>query len=269
MKIRHAFLGASVILAVLATGVPTFARAEPPLPVLINARHSETKLEKRHRHPTPDKPVYYFPIAGGFLQRGPAIAGEEPLTFKETWPLLRKALASQGYLMATKDSPTPTLILTLHWGAMNPDRVESQLRMSDGEESEPESAGEVILNMREMLILTGGAHNYDSHLQFEQDVARERASEDRYFVIITAYDMAAAMEPKRRKQHLWNTILSVPSARTSLAASIGPMLTAGASSIGRHQEQPTEVDIALPQGRVDIGTPIVVDHPTESAPKRR
>ncbi len=268
MKSSVSFRFAFLLLAGGFVGAVALGAADEALPVLAHARHVLPQLDKEHSRPTPDKPVYFVPVSGGYLQRGPAVAGEDPLLFTTAWPHLRKALASQGYLAAVEGGPFPTLVLTFHWGTLNPDRVEAGMVPSGDDDIAEESSGEVIVNLREMLALTGGV-GVESNLQFERDEALERASEDRYFVLVTAYEMAAAMEPKRRKKRLWQTVLSVPSARIGLAAAFGPMVAAGAPFFGRDEGMPKQLNVNVPAGRVDIGTPIVVDHPTESAPKRR
>lgn len=245
----------------------SFAQAkEVKLPVLIAARHVDPAVEKDHPRPTPAKPAYYLPISGGFVQRGAVYGGQEtPVGLHEVWPALQKALAKQGYLVTGKNLPPPTLILTFHWGTLYPERMDAL--PATGDDGEDIGSGEVITNLREMLAATGGNRLLDSNLRFERDDAMERASEDRYFLVVTAYDFAAAMQKPRKKKMVWQAVLSVPAARTSLAAAIGPMISAGASSFGR-DGLPKEIATPFREGRVEVGPLEVVDHPTDVPPAR-
>ncbi len=254
------------LAALCAAGATRAEEKEEKLPVLVYARKTDAKVAKTHPRPTPEAPAYYFPIAGGYTERGPSVAGENPVGLHEVWPSLEKALAKQGYLPTGRDLPPPTLILTFHWGSMNPDVMDNEMDLGDGETI----SNQTILNFREMLALTGGHESMQSMLHFERDEATERASEDRYFVIVTAFDFAAALEKPRRKVMVWQTCLSVPSLRTSLAAAIGPMITAGAASFGRDERTPKEIETPYRRGRVDIGEMQVIDHPTEvQTPKKK
>jgi len=262
---------ALVVVAVIVGVVPSaIAREkrekEEKLPVLVYARAAVPEAYRKHPRPTPDKPAYYLPIPGGYKQRGPAIAGDDPIDLNEVWPSLQKALAKQGYLPTGRDLPMPSLILTFHWGSMNPDVMETEISLSDEESITNES----VLNLREMLALTGGQEASQSFLYMEREAAMERATEDRYFLIVTAYDFDAAMETPRRKVMVWQACLSVPSQRTSLAAAIGPMIAAGASSFGLDERQPKEIATPYRRGRVGIGELRVVDHPAEiETPKQK
>lgn len=265
MKVECIFrVGAALLASISAVAVALAQDKEVKLPVLIAARHVDPALAKKHPPPTPAKPAYYLPISGGFVQRGAVYGGAEetPVGLHEVWPALQRALAKQGYRATGENLPPPSLILTFHWGSMNPDRVDAPPMM--GEDGEDEGSGEVITNLREMLVATGGDRLMGSMLSFERDEAMDRAGEDRYFVIVTAYDFAAAMEKPRRKKMVWQASLSVPSARTTLAAAIGPMIAAGAASFGR-DGLPKEVSTPFREGRVEVGPLQVIDHPAESS----
>src|SRR4051812_39374387 len=57
-------------------------------------------------HPTPGKPVYYFPIVRGYQQLGAKPSGEQPPSVKDTVHQLAAALAHEGYLVSS-EVPAP------------------------------------------------------------------------------------------------------------------------------------------------------------------
>ena len=91
---------------------------------------------------------------------------------------------------------------------------------------------------------------------------RERLSgdvpgDDRYFVVVSAYDFEAAKEKK--KVLLWQAKMSTPSHRVALAEVIPSMITAGGPHFGRETKRPESVTAPLAkEGKVEVGTPVVV-----------
>lgn len=254
-----------VILSLAAWTVRVHAMsAEDKLSVLIHARRVVAQEDNRHPIPTPQNPVYYYPVAGGYMQWGPAAAGEKQLGVRAVWPYLRKALAAQGYRVAGKDGPIPTLLLRFYWGCMNPDRLE----VSTSTDSDDNSTAESILNLREMLALTGG-YRLGGPDSLEHDTALNRAGDDRYFVLVTAWDFAGMTAKPQRKQLVWQCILSVPSAGTTFEASLVPMIAAGASAFGKDQREPQEVDISYQAGKVILGPIEVIDQGRTVIPREK
>jgi len=80
--------------------------------------------------PSPEHPVIYFPLSGGYGERGTVAANlTRPQRTKLIQALL-KALESQGYRHVTDRKHPPSQLLIFHWGHVDPYGV------SDFEEAE-------------------------------------------------------------------------------------------------------------------------------------
>jgi hypothetical protein len=219
---------------------------DEPSDILVFANIGETA---KTLPPTAEKPAYYLMMVGGYHREGLATGGEnsEKITAEQVWPPLQKALAAQHYLPATKGTPPPTLLIVFHWGVMTPDILPA---MSD-------TTTDTFANGEKMSQLTGGtrvARRFDFDLDYEE--ARGRATEERFMVIVSAYDLAAANSAKHEKKVIWRARMSAPSAHTTLAASIVPLIASGAPFFGREMTRAEEVP--WDRTKVEIGEAKVV-----------
>ena len=155
-------------------------------------------------------------------------------------------------------TPVPTLILVFHWGYMNPQIDDT---------GDDENPSQIFWNQKEMLALVAGntLKNVGA-FGFERDDILQNIRDDRYFVIVSAYDFDAAKEKK--KVLLWQAKMSTPSNRVSLAEVIPSMITAGGPRFGRETKLPESVTAALAkEGKVEVGPAVVVpDSPDEAKP---
>lgn len=92
---------------------------------------------------------------------------------------------------------------------------------------------------------------------------RDEVEEDRYFVVVMAYDFATLRDTRQRKL-LWVTRFSLPAHGNAFDGSVAAMAKAAAAHFGRstnglHREE-------IQTGRVDIGELKVLG--TEEAPRR-
>jgi hypothetical protein len=123
---------------------------------------------------------------------------------------------------------------------------------------DPDNPQTIFWNQKEMLALVAGntLKNIGA-LSFEREDILQAARDDRYFVIVSAFDFAAAKEKK--KKLLWQAKMSTPSNRVSLAEVIPGLITAGAPHFGRETERPKAITAPLnKEGKVEIGTAVVV-----------
>jgi hypothetical protein len=192
----------------------------------------QTDAGRKVKPPTKESPAYYFAISAGFHERGAVVAGEKSPPTDDVEVLLRRALANQGYLPATNEGPAPTLLLVYGWGTMNPEIIETgTLEDEDGNSMALES----VANKREMISLVGG-YKVDTFFSMDRDRVEEAIREDRYFMIVSAYDFAAAV--KREKKLLWRAKISAPSQGTDLAETLPTLARVGSRYFGRDTNRP-------------------------------
>lgn len=253
MNRRHTFLLAGVFaLAATLTARAGFLGFGKPTDTDVNVVVDMTDEGKKVAPPTKEKPVFYYPVLAGYREEGALVAGEKSPPPNPVAHLLAKALAAQHYFVVGPKTPAPTLLLVFHWGYMNPQIDENP---------DPDNPQKTFWNEREMLALVAGntVKNVGSFGR-ERDDILQAARDDRYFVIVSAYDFAAATQKK--KTLLWRAKMSTPSNRVSLAEVIPSMITAGGPRFGRETKLPESVTAAIAkEGKVEIGTPTVVKDP--------
>jgi hypothetical protein len=214
----------------------------------VNVNVSLTGAGRKLPPPTKEKPAFYFPLLAGYREEGSLVAGEKKPPPVLVAHVLAKALAAQGYLVVAKDTPPPSLLLVVFWGYMNPQIDEF------GDAENPQT---VFFNQKEMLALVGGQTLGNLDLSFEREAVMQGAEDDRYFVIVSAYDFADAR--KKKKTLLWTARMSTPSAGMTLAEVLPALINSGGPLFGRETTVPKWVSAPLaPEGKVEIGTPTVV-----------
>jgi hypothetical protein len=234
---------ALVFLVAVWFTASALARPKPPLEIVVFS----SGWTDENARATPDKPIYYVPMAGGYYAEGPGTGGDksERVKMEEVWDPL------QRYLAATKETPQPTQLVVFHWGVMSPDILSG-------------ANGVALMNHKTMGLLVGNTR-VDRHLESEFGPMFQNAMERRYMIVVSAFDYAAATAKKKEKKVLWRTRLSVPLLDTSLQEAIVPLLSAGAPYFGRDSGQPKEV--RWDRAKVQVGDPTVVrDAPADATP---
>jgi hypothetical protein len=254
------------LLLILTLALPVAApgRAEPKtaVDVVVDFTPAGRKLDR----PAPGKPVYYYPLLGGYQALGAAAAGDDaPPPPLEVAHLVAVELAKQGYLAtrAVSESghlalaPTPSLVIAVHWGRIHP--------IIDGP-ADPSVGGGIFYNQNQMLALVGGASFQDLLLSFGREDLMRAADQNRYFVVVTAFDFHAARKNHQRVQ-LWQAKMSVPNTGVTLTDVLPAMVRAGGPLFGRETKQPQVLLVPLaPEGRVEIGNPTVTEGPAPPTP---
>lgn len=214
--------------------------------------------------PTPDHPTYCVAYDGGYIEEGDPIANEKPAAPADVAQALRAALASQGYQPATAQIG-PSLALVYHWGLLNHDsiqirnglRLPPNLKARIGLVGTSTRAGEIenfLLTRR--MGRTNPEFRIPGFLSIQERDILDLAHDDRYFVIVTAYDYAALTH--RETKQLWRVKMSTRSAGVAMVDALPAMMRGSASSIGRNliDTQIVKTPLIRP-GRVEIGTPKV------------
>ena len=247
-------------LATLTSAHAGFLGFGKPTDTDVNVVVDMSNEGKKIAPPTQEKPAFYYPVLAGYREEGALVAGEKSPPPNPVAHLLAKALAAQHYYVVGAKTPAPTLLLVFHWGYMNP-------QIDDL--GDPDNPQQQFWNQREMLALVAGntLANVGVFGREREDIL-QAARDERYFVIVSAYDFKAATGKK--KVLLWRAKMSTPSNRVSLAEVIPAMITAGGPRFGRETRLPESVTAALAkEGKVEIGTPTVVQDSILPAPPKK
>lgn len=253
-------LAAVVSLTPLRAGILGFGA---PKDADVNVVVDMTEAGRKVALPTKEQPAFYFPVLAGYREMGALVGGETKPPPNSVAKLLAKALAEQHYLVTDMKTKAPSLILVFHWGYMNPQIDE--VTPADNE-TPPD---QVFWNQKEMLGLVAGKTLANiGAFSFQREDIIQAAREDRYFVIVTAFDFVAAAKEKK-KIMLWQAKMSTPSNRVTLAEVIPSMIKAGGPLFGRETKLPESVVKPIDRtGNVEVGTPVVVpDGATKASDK--
>jgi hypothetical protein len=236
--------------------------------------------------PTPDHPAYYYPVTRGYTEGGAILTSETaPPPTADVQHMIAKALASQGYLLATRHPPS--LVLILWWGYKSPEL------MAPPGESLPEEGPTLNLgaisggptarianspgasipgfnflgippnlsaNHSEMEELVFGSEYEPEPMQnlpsirLEALINASRVS--RYFLIVSALDFKAATE--KRAVLLWTARVSTSQWGHSLDQVLPTLVATGAPMFGRDSYGPhLAAAPIIPMGQVVVGTPVI------------
>ena len=231
-------------------------------------------------HPTPANPQFYYPMVVGYTELGNKVATTDtPPPAKDLVRHLAIALANQGYL-ATRQvpsqdgkgmalSPPPTLLLVFHWGVL---RADTQDQMLGGDVSSSSAAAPpIVLNRPQMLGLIAGK-DFDDTVSVTSEMETEQTLDDmhfdRFFVLISAYDFNSYLESLQAKRAggkptpltlFWVAKLSMHANGMAMNVAMPTLIDNGGAVFGRGTKGPTLVNVpALPEGKVELGTPKVV-----------
>ncbi|QYM78705.1 hypothetical protein K0B96_15595 [Horticoccus luteus] len=240
---------ASCFASMLAAGV-----VAAPKTCEVNVNVSVTEAGRKVTPPTKAKPVFYVPLLAGWREEGPVEAGEKAPRREALVKPLARALARQGYLVMGPGTPAPTLLLVFHWGALNVDEDETE-----DEDGEPQKQ---VRNQAQMLALVGGNTFGALDLNFERDAVMQAAEEDRYFVLVSAFDYADAV--KKKKTLLWRARISTPSRGVVMTDVVQALVDSGAPYFGRETKRPVWAEAPVREGRVEFGE--VIEVPEKAPP---
>jgi len=208
-----------------------------------------TEAGKKIAHPTPDKPAYYFPLPAGFDADGSVMTffQRPPPVAAQVESLVAKALADQGYLIATRANP-PSLILMFRWGYMAPIII-----------------GDVFVNEPQMWELVGGK-TIDTPWPIgprKLEVV-ESARTPRWYMSIVAADFND-WHKYHKATKLWHESISTELWGHYLDEALPTLIARGAPMFGRETGPQMIQTAAVPMGHVVVGTPYLRPDPPPSA----
>jgi hypothetical protein len=159
----------------------------------------------------------------------------------------------------------PSLILSVQFGYVNPQAADF--------EGGDNPVNNVHFNQLQMLDLVAGNTFGNLDLDFEREAVIQRTEQDRYFVMLSAYDFEA-YRTTHKAVLLWQAKMSAPAdSLRQFSDALTALVWAGGPLFGRETTRPETVMLRVtPEGRVDVGTPQVKDYltsPPADAPSAR
>jgi hypothetical protein len=235
-----------------ALAVPGVAAKKPLPPPDVVVVGDVTKLGKQARVPDAANPVYYVPLTPDQPKPGAAPADAKQPAKDEVMQRLAASLAKRHYLPAGPGRP-PEVVISFWWGTADPQNENYGTDDALQEES---------FNERAMIALVGSDKKQELMSWHSKDL-RGAARQERHYLIVMAFDYAAAVQ--KQKKILWITRTSAAAPGVDLAEVIEPLITTGGPAFGR-EARPSWVD----SGKVRDGSVIIAPFEVkETVPEKR
>lgn len=210
--------------------------------------------------PTSSDPAYYVLYDAGFVERGDPIANDDPPPAADVTRALGQYLPAANFLPATAAHP-PSLLLVSHWGVMREDSIEisppyeikKSLRARIRLVATPEIARRIERDLVDRIYQRGFHQAPWPRMlsNLEQDTL-DIARDDHYFVIVTAYDYAAAAQ--KRIVPVWRVKFSTYTRRTGMPDALPALIRNGRTYFGRVTAEPVNEKMRLyPETEVKLG----------------
>jgi hypothetical protein len=291
-SIRIAFCLGALLPARIA--LADYDSGDARVDVVVNMTDAGRKVPP----PTPDNPAYYYPVTRGYTQGGTILTGEKPPPpTVEVEHLMAKALAEQGYLVAT--SHPPSLVLIFWWGYKAPEITGPGSGMAgngyaaqalSGYTAGPQPVGsslasQQIVNVARMGLLPvniSANHDEMEELVFGSDFDLDSLQNDgghpsprlealtnasrvaRYYLMVSALDFKSATQKK--PVVLWTARVSTELWSHTLDQVLPTLIAKGAPMFGRDSDGPQMTTAPIvPMGHVIVGTPVLKTDASGSA----
>lgn len=244
-------------------------------------------------------PETYIFSKGKFMGGNTADAKLKQVSFEDITRMLATNLTKQNYF-PTKDVPSANLLLMVSWGTTqvyyNPDSVTADDRMNaalteyknsaaaNNGDADPGALNQAMneqnnanFSAKSAVALNSSLLGYKPTLQKEQSkvvvsaaemTMNEELNEERYFVIVMAYDYQY-MKKEHKSKLLWTTRISVRSPGNNFVEAIPALAEAGAKVYGRQVDGLLRVNPGERGGRVDYGDLKVVGTVENSPPAEK
>jgi hypothetical protein len=221
-------------------------------------------------HPVPGQPPGTDPADAVPLTRAMLEDPEGAYSLKARAPGGRPARTPVMEVLESADpvhgpvmKGTPSLILSFQYGYANP-----EIASFDSTHNDPIT--NVNFNQMQMLGLVAGNSIKDLGLDFDRDAVMQRAGQDRYFVMVSAYDFGA-YKAAHKVVLLWQAKMSASSDTLGqFSDALNALAWAGGPYFGRETKRPATIILPVtPDGRVEIGTPTVKDYSDSLLPAAR
>ena len=241
------------------------------------------------------RPETYIFAEGQFFDGATVDRGLERTKFSDITKTLAASLAKQNYFPAA-DMPSAQLLIMVHWGTtlvyedpmkdINLARAQEALTAFNAAQEAGGTADPTALNqatsalkmaeqsvqsaVNRNAVLLGYARSLEKERREMMTTTAEitmsnELNEERYFVILFAYDNQARMK-ERKSKVLWITRLSVRSPGNNFVQALPAMAKVGAEVFGRQVDDLVRVKASLQRGSVTIGELEVLGQVSEKAP---
>ena len=256
---------------------------------------------------SPDRPAYYLAQDAGYVPVGDTYGNEKTLPADELERLMKKSLATNGYLPAQPSAPPPTLVVIYYWGTHNLLNNDNGSRSADqvarnildraalvgGEKFAKELA--TLFERLDALAASSPSGSIDSSdssgdssgtaptiapglTTFNNPVnlfkMRSLKNEflldqasDDCYYVVASAYDYAAFLHKQRKL-LWRTRMTVNSKGISQLQSLPTLIASAAPYFGRDMPESEILSKRAKEGEITIGTPTVVEMPTAAPAKK-
>jgi hypothetical protein len=204
-----------------------------------------TKEGRRLEPPTPERPVYFFPVFEGYKELGGVSKEyEKKPSDRTTGRQLITMLEKQGYKLASGGHP-PTLVLVFRWGSIVPVEVEdpSDRRRPPG----------YVTNQSEIRAYVIGerAREVDPHSAHFEEMASLAA---RHYLLISAFEYRRA--DQKGEVLLWRAHVTTELWGNYLSDVLPLMIAHAAPILGRDVKPGGSW--TPPNAHVIVGDPVVV-----------
>ena len=248
------------------------------------------------------RPETYIVSKGIFFDGSTKDSGLEKTPFIDLAATVGRSLLKQNYFPA-KDAQLADLLLVVHWGtttvyedALKDFRatdLHNALTAYNGAVAAAANGGSTpdsselnsLLSSRDTETMSASSFSgynakllgYETALRKkrgemtvspEEQTFQNDLAEERYFVVVMAYDYQA-MKKDRTRKLLWTTRMSVRAPGTNFKTALPEMSVMAANYFGKQVDDLQRGEVGVKEGKVDIGEAKVVTEPTPApGPKK-
>lgn len=265
-------------LALLAAG-SVHAKRSDAIVISATAKREYVRPLDAAGRPLPE--TYVF-MEGEHMGGSTADSSEARVTFTDITRVLAANLIKQNYV-PTRDVGSAKLLIRVYWGTTlvfedpqklqdmdrlnaavtsfrntvqengiaDPGELNSVLRDAAGDQMNTEA---IIVRNAAILGYTRSLNKLTSRVTpgTEEQTLRADLNEERYFVVLLAYDYEQ-LRAKKKSPLLWVTRLSIRSPGNNFTEALPLLALAGAESYGRNQDELQRVKVrSLPGGDVKM-----------------
>ncbi len=240
------------------------------------------------------RPESYVVAEGSFFGGSTRDAGLEKVPFTEVVATVGRSLARQNYFPA-RDPKLSDLLILVYWGTTTVEEDPNKqlnTEMLNGavagynaavaaaaEGGPPPDPGPLnqILSERDNDVTSANAvaaynakllgyattlrkKEDDVNVSTQERTLREDLAEERYFIVLLAYDYKALMQDHVRRLR-WTTRMSVSASGVNFRASLVAMNQMAANYFGKQLDDLQRAPVSTKEGKVEIGEMKVVDGP--------
>jgi hypothetical protein len=291
--IKNAMSRSSATFAALLlclAGLIASARAGSADPVAVSSTSTEDYARQKFGKGEP-RPESYLFFQGKFFGGTVRDANLEHAQFLDIAKILAENLVRQKYY-PTKDQKNADLLIVVHWGVTsiyeNPNKqldterlynaqtadaaaqeaspsldhsaLNLELAIGDLERGTEENSvayNARLLGYRQQLANQTQVIDMNSGMTAEELSLREQLSEERYFVILMAYDYRT-MKKDQKPKLLWSTRFSIRSPGRTFTKALPEMSKVASSYFGQALDGLKQEAPGAPTGKVELGIPRVV-----------